>query len=578
MPIARRTTAFSSRSIALELFPAPKWPMKVVSKLIKRRGRAGHPRLPPAIIHPPSPVPSIIASSDSSSSSSSSIMSEPATPSTTQLAESVLFGESQSDAASSVGPYVEPEVPDPFLIDDEGSDDGHDNAAATPVATSPSDPALGPIQEVTIPLVAPIPISPNALASPLLQSPNLNLNKEVPPPPPPPHTHSQDSDSDEEDAPELYLPALVIPTMFLPLPNTDPLTTLLNKYIHPPEKRPMRDLTGEWQRTDFHALVMSNSWRALARMARDRIVTSDPEDLSLVLGLWYLRLSSLARLRLFNQTTAECTNLFTLLNGIEPPATRQWLFDRILPFELEVINARLKYWAGDHMGYLDALYLLLRKCKARSRRARGDSTIVAMWKERGARVCLIIASQLVEMKDYAAATKLLEPLCEQREGDTQINSAALRSAIARIYLQCGNLNMAAVHFELAAAPEAGAPESMVEMNAALMAAAEGDWGQVVEILKGEALQQDGPERFVAVNNLCVALLSQGKLREGIAVMEGALKESPESVVIAEPFLFNLSTLYELRSATAIENKRNLLIQVAKWSGDGLKTTCLKMPT
>nr|GAT45706.1 tetratricopeptide repeat protein 15-like [Mycena chlorophos] len=532
MPIARRTTAFSSRSIALELFPAPKWPMKVVSKLIKRRARAGHPRLPPAIIHPPSPVPSIIASSDSSSSSSSSIMSEPATPSTTQLAESVLFGESQSDAASSVAPYVEPEVPDPFLIDDEGSDDGHDNAAATP----------------------------------------------VPPPPPPPHTHSQDSDSDEEDAPELYLPALVIPTMFLPLPNTDPLTTLLNKYIHPPEKRPMRDLTGEWQRTDFHALVMSNSWRALARMARDRIVTSDPEDLSLVLGLWYLRLSSLARLRLFNQTTAECTNLFTLLNGIEPPATRQWLFDRILPFELEVINARLKYWAGDHMGYLDALYLLLRKCKARSRRARGDSTIVAMWKERGARVCLIIASQLVEMKDYAAATKLLEPLCEQREGDTQINSAALRSAIARIYLQCGNLNTAAVHFELAAAPEAGAPESTVEMNAALMAAAEGDWGQVVEILKGEALQQDGPERFVAVNNLCVALLSQGKLREGIAVMEGALKESPESVVIAEPFLFNLSTLYELRSATAIENKRNLLIQVAKWSGDGLKTTCLKMPT
>jgi hypothetical protein len=27
-----------------------------------------------------------------------------------------------------------------------------------------------------------------------------------------------------------------------------------------------------------------------------------------------------------------------------------------------------------------------------------------------------------------------------------------------------------------------------------------------------------------------------------------------------------ATLYELRSATAIENKRNLLIEVAKWSG------------
>jgi hypothetical protein len=30
---------------------------------------------------------------------------------------------------------------------------------------------------------------------------------------------------------------------------------------------------------------MTNSWRALARMARDRIVTSDPEDLTLILGV-----------------------------------------------------------------------------------------------------------------------------------------------------------------------------------------------------------------------------------------------------------------------------------------------------
>jgi hypothetical protein len=29
---------------------------------------------------------------------------------------------------------------------------------------------------------------------------------------------------------------------------------------------------------------MTNSWRALARMARDRIVQTDPEDLSLVLN------------------------------------------------------------------------------------------------------------------------------------------------------------------------------------------------------------------------------------------------------------------------------------------------------
>lgn len=39
-----------------------------------------------------------------------------------------------------------------------------------------------------------------------------------------------------------------------------------------------------------------------------------------------------------------------------------------------------------------------------------------------------------------------------------------------------------------------------------------------------------------------------------------------------------ATLYELRSNTAAEKKRELLIEVAKWAGDGLRTACLKMPT
>ncbi|KAJ7759253.1 hypothetical protein B0H16DRAFT_1534981 [Mycena metata] len=437
--------------------------------------------------------------------------------------------------------YIEPDVPNPFLIDDDEDDSEEEAGGVTPTRTESVAP---PTDEVPL-----APTSPNLLGSPL-QSP-INRNKDVPPPP--------QSDSDEEDAPELYLPGLCIPTMFLPIPNTDPLTTLLNKYIHPIDKRPVRDLNGEWQRTDFHTLVMTNSWRALARMARDRIVTSDPEDLTLILGLWYLRLSSLARLRLFNQTTAECTNLFSLLNAIEPASTRQWLFDRVLPFELEVMQARLKYWTGDHMAYLDALYALLHKCRVRSRRAKGEAAAVAMWKERGARVCLIIASQLMEMKDFAAAARLLEPLCEQ-EG---VQSPALRSGIARIYLQSGNLGMAAHHFTIVSA-DADTPAAVRDMNTALMAAAEGDWVQASEVLQAGVLAED-PENYVAVNNLCVALLSQGKLKEGIAVMEKALKASPERVV-AEPFLFNLSTLYELRSATAIENKRNLLIEVAKWSG------------
>lgn len=322
-------------------------------------------------------------------------------------------------------------------------------------------------------------------------------------------------------------------------------------------------------------MVMSNSWRALARMARDRLVTCNPENLIRILDLWSLRLSSLARLRLYNQTSAECTNLFAVLNATEPPSARAYLFDRVLPFELEVMHARLKYWAGDPMGYLDILYALLKKCKlqAKSSKAEGDDSSLSMWLERAARMCLIIASQMIEMKDFTAATKLLEPLFLQRTGEQP--SPAIRSAVGRIYLQSGYLTQAAAHFA-AVEGDAGAPQTLKDMNAALLACAEGNWTRADELLR--ALVQAEPDNFVAINNLSVALLSQGKLKEGIKVLEAALHSSPSAVVVAEPYLFNLSTLYELHSPTAAEKKRDLLIEVAKWSGDGLKTTCLKMPS
>ncbi|KAK0188654.1 hypothetical protein F5146DRAFT_1104142 [Armillaria mellea] len=452
--------------------------------------------------------------------------------------------ENQSDEAGSssalfTSVYNHPEVPDPFLIDD---DDGKSSNNDGSPQLSTSRQSMTPAEE--IPLAA------------SLASPTLNINKDVPPPP----LSQVDTDPDEDEAPDLYLPGLVLPTMFLPIPNTDPLTTLLTKYIYPPDKRPFRDSTGEWQHTNFHTLVMTNSWRALARMARDRLVTSDPEDLTSILGLWYLRLACLARLRLFNQTSAECTNLFSVLNGIAPPSAREWVFERILPFELEVMHARLKYWGGDHIGYLDLLCSLLNKCRTKSRTSKNDPTSVAMWKERGARLALIMASQLMEMNDFGAATKLLEPLCNQNASA----SSALRSTIARIYLQAGQIDMATKHFSIVAADPSVDP-STKDLNAALLASVYGQWERASEVLR-RILEKDA-ENYTVVNNLAVTLLGQGKLKEGIEVLEKALNTHCV-----------LATLYELRSATGADKKRDLLIEVAQWSGDGLRTTCLKMPT
>jgi hypothetical protein len=44
-------------------------------------------------------------------------------------------------------------------------------------------------------------------------------------------------------------------------------------------------------------------------------------------------------------------------------SSRDYVFDRIVLFELEVLRARLEYWAGDLVGYLDTAYGMVKKCK-----------------------------------------------------------------------------------------------------------------------------------------------------------------------------------------------------------------------
>ena len=129
------------------------------------------------------------------------------------------------------------------------------------------------------------------------------------------------------------------------------------------------------------------------------------------------------------------------------------------------------------------------------------------------------------MQDFAAAAKLLEPLCLQSDN---VTSPALRSAVARIYLQGGYVAMAATHFAAVAEDPSADPVQKI-MNAALFASAEGDWPRATTEL--EKILAADPENFVvcagvlhpdefwtsrsgqAVNNLAVALLNQGKLKE-----------------------------------------------------------------
>ncbi|KAF9511236.1 hypothetical protein BS47DRAFT_1331124 [Hydnum rufescens UP504] len=369
-------------------------------------------------------------------------------------------------------------------------------------------------------------------------------------------------------SPKFIVPGLRSPSLFLPIPNTDPLTTLLTKHV-PAEYRPPRDVTGVWNREETPQLIASNSWRAVARMAQDRILhTLKDHEINTILSLWYLRLSSLARMRLNNQAATECGNLWSILNAVEPVSSQEYFSEHIIPFELFVFRARTKYWASDFYGYLDDLAAIIRGCKRKARRKY--STEGAVWKDRASRVGLMMASQLLELQDYRGAEKILNGLANQSQP-----SASLLSALGCTRLEAGDMSSAERYFRRAETL-LDSDDTSRDVNAALLASAQGDWVTVVTTL--EKVHERRPEDLIILNNLAVALLNVGRLQEGIDKLELVLSSSPSTFVIVEPIVFNLATLYELHSATAPQKKRDLLIETAKWSGDGVRTTCLKLPT
>lgn len=110
---------------------------------------------------------------------------------------------------------VEPEVPDPFLVDDPEEPLSDDNDEAAHVEDEEERDSVVPADEIalaqsTILAPAPAPAVPAAPSA-------LLVNKPVPPAPTA-ETNS-DSEEDSDSPPELYLPGLTIPTMFLPIPN-----------------------------------------------------------------------------------------------------------------------------------------------------------------------------------------------------------------------------------------------------------------------------------------------------------------------------------------------------------------------
>ena len=125
--------------------------------------------------------------------------------------------EGEGDESTHTVPSVliEPDVPDPFVVDDGSADSDSSSEHPDPEEDKEtSDGSLSPVAEDNIALAQSVMLETPAEVGTDKPLPSPNIEKAVPPPP-----ESISDEEDEEEPPELFLPGLIIPTMFLPIPN-----------------------------------------------------------------------------------------------------------------------------------------------------------------------------------------------------------------------------------------------------------------------------------------------------------------------------------------------------------------------
>lgn len=90
----------------------------------------------------------------------------------------------------------------------------------------------------------------------------------------------------------------------------------------------------------------------------------------------------------------------------------------------------------------------------------------------------------------------------------------------------------------------------------------------------ERVLQFDQTNYVALNNLAVAHLYSGRLRQAMTLLENALQQFTTRA-LGETLIFNLFTLYELESDQALERKKRILGIIASSCGEHFNVECLK---
>ncbi|KAH7047176.1 hypothetical protein BKA57DRAFT_395382 [Linnemannia elongata] len=351
----------------------------------------------------------------------------------------------------------------------------------------------------------------------------------------------------------------------------------------PADQRVLRDWNGlteaeqrQASRTEIlRELTINNSWRAMTRYTRSQILMTPSDHILELINLWYARLLALVKLGQYEMAQAELDQLGDL-HGPQyryenyAPDSRGCM----VPFEMLVLRARLQGYLGDTYEAIDQLYDLI----MRSKKVLNDDLLgIKQWQDIAGQLHLMVLNYLVELKDYPAATKHARDLSKKYPLDVNF-----QSGLGRLYLQLGDLVRAEEVFKevetMVKSHRSEAEQAhfrlQLTMNQALLAVTQGQWLSAKAAFE-EVLAQE-PENLAATNNLAVCELYAGQLNEAIPRVEKLMFAYPTSAGTSEPLVFNMATLYELRTEGSFRKKQQVMVEVSKWAGDQFNVAMFKI--
>ncbi|KAJ1527375.1 Trafficking protein particle complex subunit 12 [Nowakowskiella sp. JEL0078] len=366
-------------------------------------------------------------------------------------------------------------------------------------------------------------------------------------------------------------------TVFSEIPVVDPVLDTLAKYNMKDSSRKSR--TEDSESTDIAQLMSQNSWRALAKLARKRLLACHPGQVSAIMRLWFLRLTALVRLRLLDVVALE-------LDRLGDFHTPELMFERypdvfvgrtgsMVSLELRLFVAQFSAVRGDLVGAVNKVYQLLLEVR-RSMASSNDEKQRELMRSQIGVLQIVVVNNLLEMKDYSTAIDLMDEVVDKYHSNPDIISV-----LGRMYLQLGDLPSARNTFSQVeklvlwnSERNAWRRPDLVLMNRAYLHIAENDWETANSVLT-ELLTID-PSNSVAVNNLAICQLYIGNVGQAISFLESIAIDMPTSAGICEPLLFNLATLFDLMDQSTERKKKLLASVVAKNAGDDFAIECLKL--